>query len=378
MNSKPPVDSAVVQIVNQILADFSSIEDPVNSAEGLVGISIKPKMSEIAQQQIIRYLLVDLLGYHDHGRFEKVAWEVTFEYSGGLYWIKYGKFGLTLGANVPDNLSDDEKLASLVIVRDLLRKAARVVERRSFQPFIEEQVRAGRLTISNRYHSLKGMYQYFRERVDDAYQGRGRMNTGTRLMEHQTEAFFNIVAMVSSYFSWLEHRFVLALAFSGYQSGRDDVVEFIRLGWREKYKRVFPLEAGRTIAEDFYERLQRASEEYRNTYVHGGFDKGNGGLLVHCAGGALVADLFYADTKPSYGLVPIEELDFRQVCELFDEFDEWLEPTPGEKWASAGLDVAFSPDIIASYEAAMTDPQTFDTYIEEHSNLADMYANMDW
>jgi hypothetical protein len=50
----------------------------------------------------------------------------------------------------------------------------------------------------------------------------------------------------------------------------------------------------------------------------------------------------------------------------------------GVRYAQSGLDVAFSPDFRAACLAASGSDTDLDEFVEHHSRLYDMHANMDY
>ncbi|WP_409461718.1 hypothetical protein [Amycolatopsis sp. GA6-003] len=374
----PRVPENVSTIVHRQLAALTA-EPPALGASGRSGRRLS--LDQRFQPQLLLLVLEDILGSRNLGRSEKTAWEVHFGYGGTLCVAAFRKYGLRLEAYT--NGMPDRTLDSLLLeLAELLATAVKLVERHVFQDFISDQVKAGAVGVVNQYGRLRGMYRHFRELTEAAHNGDGQLTSlpsssgGLWLLAAQTEGFYTTVAMVNAYFSYLEHLFVLMLPFSGFDASKEDLVSFLKGKLGDKFKRVIPL-AGNSDAQKFYDRLRSIAEEFRNTHVHGGFDKRHGGLIVLCAGGALRADIATRRGGPYYELVPVDEGEFEHVCAIFDEFDAWIAPTRGHRWAVAGLTVAFDPASVATYADA-ADDAAFDNLLKRTSYMEERNANMDW
>lgn len=368
------VSESVRRRLSALTSDLPTLDDFARKAGRRISVDGR------FQPQLLHMVLEDILVFRNLGRSDKTAWEFCFGYRGALCVTAFRKYGLTLEAYAM-GASEEELDALLLKLVDLLTDAARLVERHVFQDFITDQIKVGAVGVRNQSSHLRAMYMYFRELTEAAHSGAGQLTNlpssrGAWLLPAQTEGFYNTVAMVNAYFSYLEHLFVLMLPFSDFDRSKDDLVSFIKSKWGEKYKRIIPLKESQE-AERFYNRLRAIAEEFRNAHVHGGFNKSHGGLIVHCSGGALYADMATQRGKPYYELVPVGEGDFEHVCATFDEFDSWLASKCGHRWATASLNVAFDEASIATYTASASDAE-FQTLLEQTADLEDRYANMDW
>jgi hypothetical protein len=333
------------------------------------------------QPQLLQLMLEDILGLRNIGRGEKTAWEIRFGYRGAFCVTAFRKFGLRLEAYSAE-MSDSELDNLLLELVELLADAAKLVERHVFQDFVADQVNVGAVGVENQLSRLRAMYMYFRELTEAVHTGAGKLadlpsSREVWVFPAQTEGFYTTVAMVNAYFSYLEHLFVLMLPFSRFDGSKESVVSFIGSSWGEKYKRI--ISPARDVeGQRFHQRLRTIAEEFRNTHVHGGFNKNHGGLIVHCSAGALRADIKGRRRRPYFELVPVDETDFEHIRATFDEFDAWLAPSYGLRWAVAGLNVSFDAASVAAYAAATSSDDEFEALLEGTARLEDQYANMDW
>ncbi|CAH1602835.1 hypothetical protein THF1C08_890003 [Vibrio jasicida] len=103
---------------------------------------------------LVYFLLHDLLGFKDLGRFEKVSWSIPIDYNGKAFVIEHRKFGLGVFAYDPEN---DE--ADAVEITKAIQRAVKVAK-----PYYEwvatEAVSRSHLNVSNNCTELFGRYEY--------------------------------------------------------------------------------------------------------------------------------------------------------------------------------------------------------------------------
>jgi len=320
------------------------------------------------------------LGCRDGGRMEKVAWRFWFAYDDAQCSIAHEKFGIRLYIDkvLAPTEEDATRLANVMISK--LEKAQRLLEKRVLEPLALSELKRGHVIVKNQRYRLRDSYEYFREGAKLAIDGSGRRQRKNYLFDHQTEAFYNIVAMVNSYFSLLEHLLVLVGPFIPQTVKGEELLGFIGDRWSKKFKRIFDLNHD-LEAKRFFDKFIETSEEYRNTFVHGGFDKSRGALGVYLpAVGWLPAMMTDIRESPHFDFVPADATDFDQICELFDAFDDWLKGSSasyGIQWAEAGLDVRFDSEFFANIVEAI-DNDRLEQLMADTSYMVDMHENMDY
>ncbi|MGV9250630.1 hypothetical protein [Streptomyces sp. NPDC003697] len=334
---------------------------------------------------IVRIAL-ELLELQNLGFGEKLAWEYAFKADGISCSLAHQKFGLRLYVDPSTLPSEDDAQDLLNRITKLLESAQRSLEKRQLRQFADEQIRQGRLTIRNQHRRLREIYEYFQEGAALAFAGQGRLDVdlpsgGRRIAPRATEGFYNTVAMVSAYFSLIEHTLVLLLPFKGFDPTESALKDFIGERWGIKFRKVFSVDADPAAKENF-DTLYRIAEEYRNTYGHGGFDKNGSTFLFHMEDvGALPAVLSDVRGNSHFSFTPVDADDFNDVKLAFDSIDEWLskEAAPlGMRWIESGLDVYYDEKFREQVALAMESPALFDNFIEYCGYLTDQAANMDW
>lgn len=341
---------------------------------------------EIALPGLVRYAL-GLVGLRSFGPGEKVAWWVNFMFQSRQCELAFEKFGLRLYIEIVDNDEADAiKVANKIVKK--LGSSIRAVESLVLAPAAPGLFHNGKATVVNQHMSLRRSYEYFRERasspilIEDEVKHIGNGTTfqsGKLLM--QMNSFHDLVASVNAYLSLLEHVLVLALPFQRFDSSKDSLEKFIGSRWGDKYGQVFDL----TRKEDkrYYDRLIEVVERWRNTYSHGGFEKGHGSsVYLHYEGiGAIPVGLSSATERVGIFFMPATDEDINHVFKLFDEIDAWLTDTRIQfamEWITSGLHVRFDPAFRAEVVDAMESPERFSKYVEYTAYLDDRATNMEY
>ena len=342
---------------------------------------------------LVRLVMRLLIGAHDLGRAEKLAWEYPFAYRGRACSIAHEKF-LGLRLYLEPSSSADRRADGEEIIKKL-SAAARRLDKEILKLAAAEETEAGHLIVWNQVPRLRGMYDYFRRLAAEAYAGNGLLakdhdeqSEGSQLMQHlrvipeQTEGFYATVAMTMAYFSLLEHLLVFALLATDFDPAHESLTKFIGLRLLDKFRRVFDV-ANEPEANRYCQRLHETAETWRNPYGHGGFDKQNG-TLAFLIPGIGPFPLLLSDMRkhPSFSLVPEREESFDELCSLFDDLDRWLRTghvAPAISWADAALDIAYTEEFLTQFrEAAGKGPEAFDAYLTTTSYRNDQATNMDW
>lgn len=334
---------------------------------------------------MVAWFLSEYVGAPDTGRAEKLAWQLRFTFRGHRCALSLQKFGLRLYV---DGDLDEESASQLVeeLIRKL-RSAMQVVERSVFAPFARAQLDAGNLTIRNQAHHLRGMYEHFRALAEQVRepQATGRsledvMNAWSAERAEEQDRFFNAVAMVNAYFSWLEHILVLCRPLTPPRPAPDTLRDFIGKRWRDKFRDVFDVsQPGR--AKSVHDALHDVAEEHKNTYSHGGFDKRDGAFLIHSELGAMPARLSDDVLGQVVGMPLGQTPTVAAILAVLDDADDWLRTGPtqyGVMYAELGLDLPLQQEHLDRAFAAMTSVDDFRAWLDAFGQHVDDLSNMDW
>lgn len=310
---------------------------------------------------------------------EKVLWEIPFQYENCLFYFTVRKFGFYLisGTENPD------------LIKRLLRKINNVIKiiDRMISPLLKEVVNKGDITFENQGGFLFQRYLYFKSKASESYATKDIESKDIHQVisnlnyqvKTKREGFFNTQAMLDAYFSYQEHLLILLLPFSEFDKEKENISKIIAGNWSEKFKRVLNVRNNKET-EQYYEKLRLIKEKYRNKYAHGGFEKENGSLY------AKVNKLGFIpvrmDAYDHFSLMPVDDIDFNEICEVIDEFENYL--TSSEEWSGAikliqsGLDIYFDDKHLETYQKVVRDDKLLHEFIEYELTMLDRQANMDW
>lgn len=374
--------------VRAVMREFAPSDDRAGFVAGNPYYAFDLPPAIVPEPPVLYYLLHHVLGFANLGTFEKTAWECTFTFRDVLGSIADRKMGVRLYVDRRPFGGRREANTFARDLRDTLKRAVGICERGFLRHFAAEQLRAGNVTFLNQASRLREMHEYHREGAQAAYEGRGRIprqhpEGGSRLFPGETEGFYNTVAMVAAYFSWLEHVMVLAHPFTrGTLAGDTDIADFMKLGWRGKFLSLFDLRAD-PKAVGAYRKLLRLSDAYRNPWVHGALDTRQGAVAFHLPGsGAVSMALGGRELTPSFFALPFDQRGFTEVSGALQQVDRFLRTHRRTRlpmrWIEGGLDVAFDVGSRGQYALALESPALFDDLMKYSNALWERHVNMDW
>ncbi|MBI5748896.1 MAG: hypothetical protein HZA00_07195 [Nitrospinae bacterium] len=387
--SKKDIELFIKDLKTTPLRDFAV---PVQSEPSLLYSGKSSQFNidrfDIPVPELVQFLLGFILKLQIYGHGEKLQWEIPFNYKEFSCVFALQKFGLRLYiAGGEDQQSDVNKVSVKIIKK--IQKAIHRVEKTLLIPFAEQQIKTGHVTIANQYHILMNRYIYFREKAEKA--SKQEKNSGTNNIEELTkslnemfraknELFYNTIAMLDAYFSFIEHLFVLVMPLY-----RNNVrlVEFIGSFWADKYKLLFDIKAN-LRAKSFYDELNTIKERFRNFYAHGGFEKGGASLYIHVPNiGAIPAQFSKVKNSPHFDFFPIQEDSFLNICKTIDDFDKWLRSEESGlrlaiRYAESGLDLQCNKQSLQKIRSAISSDESLEGLIEHYSHIWEMHANMDY
>lgn len=316
------------------------------------------------------------------GRGDKVAWRYGFTVDGVPCVLESARLGLGLYIDAAVGDADAaDGMAQLVF--DRLAAAQKVVIKSVISPQLPGQIQAGNVMITNQYAVLRGGYDYFREGAQRAYAGDGRRPDEAPWIEAMIgrgsqEGWWNVLAMVSAYFSLFEHILIGCLPFASFDCQAEDLTRVIGAKWSDKLRRVADLGDPDTARQ--FAALRDIAERFRNTYSHGAFGSGGkAAMFIRLPGmGEVPATLGEFGVRPELWFIPATQEDFVQICEVFDSCDDWMVNGPltvGHQWVKAGLDFDFAPRFRAAASEARAQGR-FGEFIEHATARYD--ALMNW
>ncbi|MDN5752731.1 MAG: hypothetical protein L0H15_05545 [Nitrosospira sp.] len=349
---------------------------------------------------LVYFLLVDLLGYKNLGKEEKVAWSVPVRYQGRLYSVDHTKFGVgvfapTHNPNARMSARPSEQAESdagqIVLA---INKAVEIAG--PYFSWRAEQAASGTyLNVLNRSSNLFSRYEFFRDRfleLSDEYQRRKDEKEVTKT-EHDNgattsvlfpaahlsqEAQWNAQAAVDAFFSWTEHVFIHLAILQGRARTGGDVAKLADSDWKSKFKAALDLSVPDT--KKHYDALLELRQQIRNFMAHGAFGKRGEAFEFHSGAGA-VPLLLTGKQKHKYSFTGAPAFVDEKAIAGIEHFVEhlWAEPrAPAREYIESGLPAILSYIHDGTYAKVMTSSEEMTSFLEYLMYQFDSAANMDW
>jgi hypothetical protein len=320
---------ATVSHLRRVLGGFAPDYGDAQRSEQEYVFRVPPSKLPVAV--LAREVMV-VFGAADLGAEDKMAWCYGFTVGGVPCTLASTKGGLRLHLDAAAGDADAaEQLAQRVL--DKLAAAQRVVSKSVLAPQLDGQIKAGNVTITNQYATLRGSYEYFRDGAEQAYAGAGRLAGRPGLADliagrGAYEGWWNTLAMVSAYFSTIEHILIGCLPFTSFDPAAGNLADAIGEDWYKKMKRVVNITDPEQKRQ--FDALHDIAERFRNTYSHGGFGHdGRAAMSVHLPDvGAVPVALGAFGVRPELLFVPAVKDGFDEICSVFDSCDDWLANGP--------------------------------------------------
>ena len=257
---------------------------------------------------LVYFLLVELLGFRNLGKFEKVSWSIPIDFHGRAYLIEHRKFGVGVFVHDPET----EEMPARQIVLNI-KKAVKVV-RPFFDWLAERAVEASAVNVINNGDSLFARFNYFLDAyTKKAQEARDRKNekvvtkgttegggtwtsTSYPAISFRKEARWLALAAIEAFFSWTEHVFIHIAILSGNLKDAKEVACLAEADWSAKFKRA--LDISDPATKGFFDRLVEVRREVRNFVAHGAFGKEGKAFEFHSGAGA-VPSLATSPTRQS-------------------------------------------------------------------------------
>ncbi|MDN3220726.1 hypothetical protein [Pseudomonas nunensis] len=340
---------------------------------------------------LVYFLLVDLLGFKNLGRFEKIDWSIPIDFNGQAYLVEYGKFGLNLFAHDPEK---EEHAAREITIR--IQKGVKAS--RLFFDFLASQaIERSEINVVNNSIALHDRFEFAKDLYiskcaeikhrDNEYALKRKQRElpfgfyiGPPSSNLKEEANWLAISAIESFFSWTEHVLIhLAILIGSVVSARE-VADLATADWSKKFKTVFKLNDKKE--KTLFDEALSLRQELRNFIAHGAFGKQGEAFSFHSTAGAVPVLLPHNRGSKKFSLG--EQLEF-DADVAFDIINVFIQALWSKERAPAHLYIQMSrlPTILTfvtdgTYARAMTSLESMEELIEYLSNMVDQAANMDW
>jgi hypothetical protein len=340
---------------------------------------------------LIYFLLVDLLGFNNLGKFEKLAWSVPVDLDGVAYLIEHRKLGIGVFAHKPEA---EEHQAQRIV--QLIHKGVKVA-----QPYFrwraETAVQKSKFNIANKGRQLFDRYEYFRDCSKSAA-AEAEARKEERIVTRRETSFGNsttyeypswkiarnagwmALAAVDAFFAWTEHIFIHMAILQGIITTGDQVAKLAGAEWSAKFKCAVGLDD--RLTKSHFDKLIVIRRQLRNFMAHGAFGKEGEAFSFHSGAGAVPVAFDYRASKPEFSLTPELAFDDAEAIETVEKFilHMWSgSREPAKIYIQEfGLPIILTFAGDGTYRKAMSSMEDMQQFAEHLGRQVDDAANMDW
>jgi hypothetical protein len=356
---------------------------------------------------LVYFLFVDLLGFQNLGRFEKLAWSVPIDFEGVAYLIEHRKFGVGIFAH---NGNEWEEPAKQIV--GLIRRSV-TTAKPFFRWLADNAVRASKFNVRNVGIKLLRRYTFFRDEFRQATSEALRLRKDHKAAEMQRKLSFQLysaripkgaswlehyellshpwikrsenaswlaLAAIEAFFGWTEHIFIHLAILQGRVTTGKDVAEMVEADWSAKFKRAFDLRD--RPAKRHFDELVALRRQLRNFVAHGAFGKEGEAFSFHSKVGAVPVALDHTAPKAQFSLTPEWAFEDTKAIAAIEAFISFMWSGSREP-AKIYIQESELPIILpyasdGTYRAAMASREDMQQHVDHMTGQWDMVSNMDW
>jgi hypothetical protein len=342
----------------------------------------------------VYFLLVELLGFRNLGRFKKVAWSIPIDYNGEYFLIEYRKSGVGIFANDAALQAKEAREIANLVGKGV--KCAKPFFKKMAQDAAEKAL----LNVVNNSNYLFERFDFFlseykktkyeAEKIDEAEKIKDKLIKAHMSDNSWTlgESYYKIkqkpgwlaISAIEAFFSWTEHIFIHIAILNGRIFTYDDVSSLASSDWSEKYKESIHL--NEKDDKRFYDDLLLIRKQIRNFITHGAFGKEGEAFCFHSEAGAV--PIVMEDKKQNNSFSFSDELafDHHEAILLIERFIGHLW-SGSRKQAKLYIQEYNLPLILAmaadgQYKTAMGSIEKMRDLADYLSDQQQNYWNMDW
>lgn len=317
-----------------ILFPIKEIDSETKATEKFLFTASRSKAGyNLPEYYLIYFLFVELLGFKDLGKFEKISFSIPIDYNGKAFLIEHRKFGI--GIFIQDSETDESDAEEIVKKINGAVKSARPF----YDNIAEKAVNDSKLNVNNHnsklYNRFNFLLQSYKENYKLYIQNKGKYTkkvTKTKSGESTTitsldyefleKSNWFAISCIEAFFSWTEHLFIhIAIISQNISSGKE-VTDLIDAEWKTKFIKAIPLQTDEI--SKFYNDLLIVRQQLRNFVAHGAFEKNGNAFMFHSSVGAVPVIMNHKKTKNRFSLNGNLSFKEEEVIELIEKFIEFL------------------------------------------------------
>ncbi|TDG36255.1 hypothetical protein EZJ43_09640 [Pedobacter changchengzhani] len=322
------------QIALKILLPIKEIDSKTKANEKFLFTATRSKSGyNLPEYYLLYFLFVDLLGFKNLGKFEKIAFSIPIDYNGKAFLIEHRKFGI--GLFIQD-AEKDEKYAEEIVkkINGAVKSA------RPFYDYIaQEAVNSSKFNINNNNSKLFERFDFllklYKENYEIYLKNKGKtekkvtksQSSETIIItsldfEYSQKSNWFAISCIEAFFSWTEHLFIHIAVISQNVTTGKEISNLIDAEWKTKFTSAIPITTNEI--SKFYNDLLIVRQQLRNFVAHGAFGKNGNAFMFHSNAGAVPVIMNHKKTKNRFSLNG--QLSFKEVevIELIEKFISFL------------------------------------------------------
>jgi hypothetical protein len=382
-----PVRAAALQALGRVRAASSQTK----AAKDFLFTAMRTKAGEgLPAYYLVYFLLVDLLGFPNLGRWEKIAWSVPIEFDDEAFLIDYRKSGIGLFAR--QSPTGEEKAQQIV---SLIKKATKAAER-FFVWLAERAVSGSELNVVNRSRDLFERFEFYLHEYktklnapvesDEDHIQRVRVSGSKKISDwylpackRRMESGWLGLSAIDGFFSWTEHVFIHLAILKGRVRTGKEVAKLAEANWADKFKSA--IDIANSEAKRFYDKLAAVRCQFRNFNAHGAFGKQGEAFSFHSGAGAVPVRLTDKPERPAYSFGLEEDIPEAKAIKDIESFIVFLQTS--ESVALSYIQDSDMPTILSyatdgTYQQAMASVGNMEALVSRLTHEWEQAANMDW
>ena len=253
---------------------------------------------ELPEYYLVYFLLVDLLGFENLGKHDKLAWSIPVDLDGQVLFIEHRKMGL----GVFSSHNTDSGEAAREVVR-LVKKGVKVA-----QPYFdwraEMAVKRSEVNVRNQSIQLYGRLQFlldlYKTKLTESEVAFKVSPSGFKVPDFEVGRHVEWLALsvIESFYSWTEHVFIHLAILQGKCTTGDEIGNLASRDWNSKFKAA--LDICDPTFKRYYDELMSVRNQVRNFVAHGAFGKNGEAFRFHSGTGAVPVLLPHRQGHRSY------------------------------------------------------------------------------
>lgn len=347
----------------------------------------------LPEPYLVYFLFVDLLGFKDLGRWEKMAYSIPIDFNGVAYLVEHRKMGLGLFAADTESAEDDA-----VIIVNHIRKAVNAA-RPYFEHLATEAAEGSQLNLNNHSRSLYDRYIFFQKifhdkkeeierRENEIKLGKEKSENGLvkwcsihmPIVELRREARWIGLAAVEAFFSWTEHVSMHISVLRGKCKTGKEVTQLAGADWSTKIRAALDFDEPET--KKIYDELTVIRRQLRNFVTHGAFGNDGEAFSFHSSAGAVPLRLPHRRKQHTFYFGSGMDLDPTRAFGIIASFESYLW-SGWREGAKVYIQEYELPTILSmaedgTYDQVRLSKQTMIDFADNLSQQFDNAVNMDW